>query len=81
MLKEMVGTDYLYFDDALTVKKTPHTLPVKIWAVCTNESRLYLMDSEEQWFELEETDLDYQLVIASLWARVKILSSKYQIAS
>lgn len=77
MLKEMVGNEYLYFDDALTVKKTPHTDPVRIWAVSISpKDEIFLMDANQEWHQLEESDLDYHLVIASLWARIKILSKK-----
>lgn len=70
-VKELVGNEYLYFDDALVVKKTPHTAPVKVWAIAISpKDQIFLMDSNQEFFELEETDLNYHLVIASLYQRV-----------
>jgi hypothetical protein len=77
MVRDMVGEgNYLYFEDALKVKKTPHSPEVRIWAICVKDERIYLMDNSEQFFELEETDQDYNLVIASLFARMKVISKK-----
>lgn len=76
MVKGLVGNEYLYFEDALTVKKTPHTSPVNIWAISVKGDKIFLMDRNEQWFELEESDINYSLVVASLWARLKVMSKK-----
>lgn len=78
MVKSLVGNEYLYLEDALKVKKTPHSPEVRIWGICVSpKNEIFLMDSNEQWFELEETeDLNYHLVIASLYARMKVISKK-----
>ena len=67
----MVGNAYLYFNTYLEVKKTPHSLPTRIWAVCVSpDDRIYLMDHNEEWFEVKEDDT---LIISSLHQRVRFL--------
>jgi hypothetical protein len=78
MVRQLVGKEYLYFEDALKVKKSPHTPEVNIWGICVSPSGdIFLMDNNQEWYELEESeDLNYNLVIASLWARLKVISKK-----
>jgi hypothetical protein len=78
-VKEMVGERYLYFDDAISVKKTPHSIPVKMWAVSISpDDVIYLMDSNQEWNPLEETDMNYHLVIASLYQRVVSIYKQFK---
>lgn len=83
MIIEMVlGHEYLYFEDALRVKKTPHTPTVNIWAISVSpKDEIFLMDNNQDWHRLDETDMEYNLIIASLWARLKVISKNYSIAS
>lgn len=77
MVLATVGNEYLYFGDALKIKKSPHSPVITIWAVCVSpDQEIYLMDSDQEWHKLEETDMDYNLVIASLWARMKVITKK-----
>lgn len=73
----MVAGRELYFEDALKVKKTPHTPGVNIWAISVSpKDEIFLMDSDQNWHQLEESDLDYNLIIASLWARLKVITKQ-----
>lgn len=77
MVRAIVGKEYLYFEDALKVKKSPHTPEVNIWGICVSpDDEIFLMDANEEWYQLEGDDLNYNLVIASLWARMKVISKK-----
>lgn len=76
-VKELVGTDYLYFEDALQIKLTPHQEVINIWGVCANKD-LYVMDNNQEWHKVEEKD---EPVIGTLYQRVKLLQHKYSIAS
>jgi hypothetical protein len=80
MVTEMKGTGTLHFDDPISVKKTPHSIPVKMWAVCVRGDRIALMDSDQIWHELEEGDINYHLVIASLYQRVIHISKNVKTA-
>lgn len=78
MIKGLVGFQYLYFDTPLLIKLTPHTWPVQIWAATVSPSgEIYLMDDlmngDEQWFQLEESDRNYDIVLATLYQRIKTI--------
>lgn len=75
-VKQLAGNNYLYFEDAISVKQTPHSIPVKMWAVCVKDDAIYLMDSDEQWHELAEGDVNYHLVMASLFQRVMFIQKQ-----
>jgi hypothetical protein len=73
-VKDLVGEDgNLYFASSLLVKITPHTWPVQIWAVSVKENRIALMDGLQNWFELEETDKNYSVVLATLYQRIQTI--------
>lgn len=74
----LVENDPLYFESAVEVKPTPHTLTFTAWAVCVSPSgELYVMDSEEAWHHIEETDT---LIIQSLYGRIKWIAREYAAA-
>ncbi len=82
IIKDLVGNEYLYFDNAVEVKITPHSFPFNAWAVSvspTNE--LYVMDSDEQWHKAELNDSNAALVIGSLYQRLKLMRINYAKAS
>jgi hypothetical protein len=82
IVKELVGNDYLYFDSAVEVKITPHSYPFNAWAVCVSpDNKLFVMDSDEQWFQIELDDRNAALVIGSLYQRLKLLRINYAKAS
>jgi hypothetical protein len=73
-VKNLVGEDgNLYFASSLLVKITPHTWPVQIWAVSVKENRIALMDGLQNWFELEETDKNYSVVLSTLYQRIQTI--------
>lgn len=81
-VKELVGHEFLYFDTAVEVKITPHSFPFNAWAVCVSpKDELFVMDSDEQWHQIELKDENAALVIGSLYQRLKLMSTKYAKAS
>ena len=82
IVKDLVGNDYLYFENAVEVKVTPHTYPFRAWAVSVSpKEELYVMDSEEQWHKVELEDYNAALVIGSLYQRLKLMRINYAKAS
>jgi hypothetical protein len=82
IVKSLAGHDYLYFDQAVEVKVSPHSYPFSAWAVCVSPSdTLYVMDSDEQWHEVELTDNNGALVIGSLYQRLRLMRINYAKAS
>ena len=81
IIKGLVGNEYIYFDTSLLIKLTPHTWPVQIWACCVSPSNeIWLMTGYEEWFELEETDKNYDMVLATLFQRVSRIKKTYKTA-
>jgi len=82
IVKNLVGNDYLYFDHAIEIKATPHSRPFNAWAVAVSpKDNLYVMDSNEQWHEIALTDGQANLVIGSLYQRLKLMRIDYAKAS
>jgi hypothetical protein len=82
IVKDLVGHDYLYFDDAVEIKTTPHSYPFAAWAVSVSpKDDLYVMDSDEQWHQVELGDSNAALVIGSLYQRLKLMRIRYAKAS
>ena len=83
IVKDLAGNEYLYFDTAVEVKITPHSFPFSAWGVCVSpDERLFVMDSDEQWHELELTeDGNAALVVGSLYQRLNIMRTQYAKAS
>jgi hypothetical protein len=77
-VKKLAGNEYLYFDNALEIKRTPHAQSFSAWGVAVSpEGELWVMDNEEDWFKVQERDT---LLIPSLYQRIKIISEKYKAA-
>jgi hypothetical protein len=82
IVKELVGHDYLYFDTAVEIKVTPHSHPFAAWAVSVSpKDDIYVMDSDEQWHQLELEDNNAALVIGSLYQRLRLMRVQYKKAS
>jgi len=82
IVKELVGHEYLYFDTAIEVKTTPHSFPFSAWAACVSPSDdLYVLDSDEQWHQVELDDNNAALVIGSLYQRLRLMRIHYAKAS
>jgi hypothetical protein len=85
-IKNLVGVNTeLYFDDELSVKLNPHSAPLLISGACVdNNNQIQLMKYSamtgnpnmpyEDWFPLEEKDVNYGQVLHSLYQRVYILT-------
>ena len=82
IVRGLAGHEYLYFDTAVEVKTTPHSYPFSAWAACVSpKDELYVMDSDEQWHQVELSDYNAALVIGSLYQRLKMMRVRYAIAS
>jgi hypothetical protein len=82
IIKDLVGNEYLYFDNAVEVKVTPHNNTFHAWAVCVGpKDELYIMDSDESWHMIELGDNHAALIISSLYQRLKLMRINYAKAS
>jgi hypothetical protein len=82
IIKGLVGHECLYFDNAVEVKVSPHSLPFNAWAVSVSPyDELYVMDSDEQWHSVDITGVNAGLVIGSLYQRLKLMRVNYAKAS
>ena len=82
IVKDLVGNDYLYFKSAVEVKVSPHSFPFAAWAVCVSpKNELFVMDSSEQWHQVELADGNASLVIGSLYQRLRLMRTQYAKAS
>lgn len=78
----LVGHEYLYFNNAVEVRVSPHSFPFNAWAVCVSPAGdLYVMDSEEQWHQVETGSTNAALIIGSLYQRLKMMRMHYAKAS
>jgi hypothetical protein len=81
-VKELVGHEFLYFNTAIEVKLTPHNFPFNAWAVCVSpKDELFVMDSNEQWHQIELDDDYAAIVIGSLYQRLNLMRINYAKAS
>ena len=81
-MKGLAGHEFLYFETAIEVKVTPHSVPFNAWAACVSpKDELFLMDSTEQWHQIELADDNAALVIGSLYQRLKLMRVNYAKAS
>lgn len=77
IIRQLVGSEYLYFETPLQVKTTPHTHPVNLHGACASpEGLVYVMDADHEWHQLEQKDKD-AVVIESLFQRVRFLKQQY----
>jgi hypothetical protein len=76
-VKRIAGTDYLYFDNALSLPVQKFCTPFNVWAVCVSpKDELFIMDSDEQWHKVESWNLT---AIPALYTRIKLISNNYSI--
>jgi len=82
IVKDIAHHDYLYFDAAVEVKATPHSVPFNAWGVCVSPAHeLFVMDADEQWHQVAPGDTNAALVIGSLYQRIRLLRINYAKAS
>jgi hypothetical protein len=75
IIEALVGQEYLYFDEALQVKQTPHSEHFKAWGVCVSPiGVIYLMTADQRWHELEDKK-ETRYILSTLYQRVKILQA------
>lgn len=76
IILQLVGNGYLYFENELAVKQTPHTPPFIAWGACVSPAGvIYVMDTEAEWHQVDVNDNSKPL-IASLFQRVRYLNDK-----
>lgn len=81
-VKEWVGNDYLHFETALQVKHSPHHFPFVIWGLCVSPTdTLYVMDGDQQWYPIDADQGADDLVIGSIYQRLKWMGNRYAKAS
>lgn len=82
IVKSLVGNEYLYFDSKVEIKTTPHTPAFAAWAICVSPAdKLFVMDADEQWHELDLTDTKAGLIVSSLYQRLRLMRTQYAKAS
>jgi len=82
IVKGLAGHEFVYFETAIEVKVTPHSFPFNAWAACVSpKDELFLMDSNEEWHQVELDDDNSALVIGSLYQRLKLMRVDYAKAS
>ncbi|HEX2532814.1 MAG TPA: hypothetical protein VHK69_03705 [Chitinophagaceae bacterium] len=82
IVRSLAGHEYLYFDTSVEVKTSPHSYPFSAWGVCVSpDSRLYVMDSGQEWHEVEPESDSSGLVIGSLYQRLRLMRTRYAKAS
>jgi hypothetical protein len=82
IIKDLVGHGILYFDNAVEIKRTPHTPAFYAWGVTVSPAdELYIMDSNEEWSQLELQDMNAALVVGSLYQRLRMMRINYAKAS
>ncbi|HEV7620106.1 MAG TPA: hypothetical protein VGO09_00155 [Flavisolibacter sp.] len=82
IIKDMVGHEYLYFNDGIEIKPGPHIHVFTIWGVaCSPRNELFIMDNNEEWHRIDLNDLHAQLIIGSIYQRIKLLRINYAKAS
>lgn len=70
---DTVSDEYYYFDEPVEVKPTPHTPPVRIYAICVSPTKkLWVMDQNEQWHEVE-ANRESAMLIGSLYQRIQTI--------
>lgn len=81
IVKDLAGNEPVYFDDPLEVKTGPHSVPVRLWALCVNANALYVMDNNEEWYQVELNDVNASLVIATIYQRLQFMRRRLAKAS
>lgn len=82
IVRDIAGHEFLYFNDAVEVKLTPHSPAFSAWGACASpDDQLYVMDRDEVWHQLELEDVNASLVIGSLYQRLRLLWTGYAKAS
>ncbi|MFL5789057.1 MAG: hypothetical protein ACJ748_13440 [Flavisolibacter sp.] len=82
IVKELVGNEFLYLDSGVEVKITPHSVPFLIWAMSVSpKDELFVMDNNEEWHKVELEDVNADLIIGSLFQRLRLMRVNYAKAS
>lgn len=75
-VRHLVGVDYLYLDSPLVVNPGPFDGPT-FWAVCISpQNQIYLMDADEQWHQVQPTDVNYEAVLQVLNQRLGLILNR-----
>lgn len=81
IIQDLVGDEYLYFESAIEVKTSPHSLPFLAWGVCVSpDDDLFVMDNNQEWHQVK-AEAANALLIGSLYQRLQLMRRKYAKAS
>lgn len=71
-----------YFESPIEIQATPHTPAISIWGIAISPiGEIWLCTvSDEPWHKLEASDINYTLVISSLYQRVTFLFGNKKVA-
>jgi hypothetical protein len=64
------------FDTPVSVKPRPHTPIIGIEEIATHEDRVWLRTYKGSWFQLEETDRNFEIVANSVLQRLRLLKKE-----
>lgn len=74
-INELAGHEYLYFDSAIIIRKSP--IEISIWGVCvSNDERLMVMDSLQEWYPVHESR--DRLILELVNRKVKQVAKQYK---
>lgn len=71
IVRDLVGSKYLYLDSPISIKLSKNSFPLNITAVCTTPAPyniVYVMDGGNQWHELNENS-----DVKPLYTRIKTI--------
>jgi hypothetical protein len=69
------NTNKIMFDDAVKIKLSPHTWPINIYGVWVDDNKVFLLNSDGDWYRLEETDRNFSIVANSIIQRLKLFAN------
>lgn len=66
----------IMFDSPITIKQNPHSFPIHLYGIeIESISGVWLMDSNQEWHKLEDTDRNFSIVANSIIQRLKLLAN------
>lgn len=72
LINQLAGNEYLMFDTALSIKATPHAPHFDCWGCTVSPAgELYVMDRQQSWYKVEPGKGNADLVVSSLFQRLK----------
>jgi hypothetical protein len=74
MIHAVAGHEIIYFETPVEVRFSPHSPAFHAWAVCASPfNDIYFMGADEQWEKYDDTDLNGDLLLGSLYQRLSLM--------